>query len=145
MTGPDYVVACVIATEVPPKPTGEFTAPMIPVAIRAVADVIRNRVKDSRFPDTAVEVVLQPKQFSAVCREAYWRAAMAGGWFPGHVASCLKIWEANQPPLAIGALYYYSPVTMVPPHRVPSWVAGLDEVLVPGIHRDYFRFYGHGA
>lgn len=33
---------------------------------RAVASVVMNRVHDKRFPDTACEVVFQPKQFSFI-------------------------------------------------------------------------------
>lgn len=139
--GRDYVVACVIATEVPPQPTGTFTAEMILIGIRAVCAVIRNRVA-AAFAEDAVGVVLAPKQFSAVCREDYWRKAMAGRWFPGHVAKCLHEWQHPAPvPIAVGATYYYSPVSMVPPGRVPDWVAGKTEVLVPGLDRQYFRFY----
>ena len=139
--GQDWIVACVIATEVPPKSTGGFSAVMIPVAIQAVSDVIRNRAASGKFPDTAVEVVLQPKQFSAVCREDYWRKAMAGKWFPAHVAKCLAIWQNPGPPVAPGALYYYSPISMVPPMSAPGWAAKLTEVPAAGLDRTYFRFY----
>lgn len=139
--GRDYVVAVVIATEVPPLATGTFTVAMIPLAIHAVCDVIRNRVASHGFPDDPVSVVLQPKQFSAVCREEYWRHAMAGHWFPNHVAACLTAWQYPEPPIAAGALWYYSPVSMDPPGREAPWVPGKTEVLVPGLDREYFRFY----
>jgi spore germination cell wall hydrolase CwlJ-like protein len=139
--GQDYVVAVTIATEVPPEPTGTFRASMVPIAIQAVADVIRARVRDPRFPNTPVEVVLQPKQFSAVCRQVYWRRAMAGEWFPGHVATCLAIWKADRPPVAPGALWYYSPVSMVPPGREPSWAAEKTAVYVEHLDPYYFRFF----
>ena len=142
MTGQDWIVACVVATEVPPKPTGNFTAPMIPLAIRAVCDVIRNRVGDARFGDNAVSVVLQPKQFSAVCREPYWRDAMAGKWFPHHVQQCLEVWQDNPTGNVVpGAKWYYSPISMVPRWSEPSWVKGLTEVTVEGLDTAYFRFY----
>lgn len=140
--GRDYVVACVVATEVPPVPTGTFTADMIPTAIRAVCDVIRNRVADPRFPKTAVDVVLEPGQFSAVCRQDYWRKAMAGSWFPTHVAGALAAWRELLSPVAPGALWYYSPISMDPPDSAPSWAANRREIVVPGIDPEYFRFFG---
>ena len=140
-TGQDYVVAVVIATEVPPEPTGTFTAEMIPLALHAVCDVIRNRVADPEFPDTAVQVVLQPKQFSAACREDYWIRAMAGLWFPTHVANAFTTWQAHTSPITDGACWYYSPVSMEPAGSQPAWIAGKREVLVPGLDRGYFRFY----
>ena len=143
--GQDFVVAAVVATEVPPQPTDGFSVDMIPTAIRAVCDVIRNRVMDPRFPKTPVEVVLQPGQFSAVCRQAYWRKAMAGTWFPAHVAGCLAAWREPVSGLTGGALWYYSPVSMIPPGSAPSWAAGRLEIIVPGVSGDYFRFYKEAA
>lgn len=141
LEGQDYVVACVIATEVPPVPQGSFTNDMIPLALRCVADVIRNRVASPDFPHTAVEVVLQKNQFSAVCREDYWRRAMAGLWQPRHVDLAMKIWQARQPTVVPEALWYYSPISMVPKDSEPSWLSGKTEVLVPTLSREYFRFY----
>lgn len=141
MSGPDWIVAATIATEIPPRPQGPFTREMIPVAIAAICDVIRNRVHDPRFPDTAVEVVLQPRQFSAVCREDYWRRAMAGLWEPSHMARCLEEWQhPAEHATAPGATHYYSPVSMVPPDREPSWIHGMTEVPV-AVDKSYFRFF----
>jgi spore germination cell wall hydrolase CwlJ-like protein len=139
--GLDYVVAVVVATEVPPESQGAFTAAMIPLALQAVCDVIRNRVAHPTFPDTAVQVVLQPKQFSAVCREDYWIRAMAGRWFPAHVEHALTVWQADAPRVAGEACWYYSPISMMPAGSQPSWIAGKREVLVPGLDAGYFRFY----
>ncbi len=142
--GRDYVVAAVIATEVPPVPIGGFTAEMIPLAIRGVCDVIRNRTRDPRFPNTAVEVVLEPGQFSAVCAKDpknLWRRAMAGTWFPPHVASCLAAWREVLVSVADGATHYYSPVEMHPPMSAPAWAAGMVEIPTPAIHPDYFRWF----
>jgi len=142
VTGRDYVVAAVISTEVPPIPVGDFTIDMIPAALRAVCDVIRNRVASPLFPKTPVEVVLQRGQFSAVCQQDYWRNAMAGVWFPAHVAGALAAWrEPTWPHFDARMCWYYSPVSMVPPYREPTWVSGRTEVLIPGLSRDYFRFY----
>jgi hypothetical protein len=151
--GADFVVACVVATEVPPVPTGAFTADMIEQAIGAVCAVVMNRSKDPRFPQTPVQVVLQKNQFSAVCREDYWIKAMAGLWCPAHVARCLSYWQAAANGAAVQdyfgglkPLWYYSPVSMVPAGSAPSWAATRTETPVidnagPGISRDYFRFY----
>jgi spore germination cell wall hydrolase CwlJ-like protein len=114
---------------------------MVPVALQAVCDVIRNRVANPAFPDTPVQVVLQPKQFSAVCREDYWIRAMAGLWEPAHVAAALSTWQAHGPVVAPGACWYFSPVSMTPPGSQPPWIAGKAEVLVPSIDRAYFRFF----
>jgi cell wall hydrolase len=144
--GRDYIVACVVATEVPPTPTAAFTAEMIPLALRAVCDVIRNRAQDPAFPKTAVEVVLQPNQFSAVCRQDYWRRAMAGTWFPQHVAAALVAWrEVLSPVLPAGVCWYYSPVSMEPVDTAPAWIAGKEEVVVDGLSREYFRFCREAA
>lgn len=138
--GQDYVVAAVIATEVPPQVKPDFPDTQIALAIEAVAEVIRNRVASPKFPNTAVQVVLQKNQFSAVCREDYWIKCLAGLWFPTHLSRCLQLWQqSRQPPLVPGALYYYSPVSMNPPMSKPSWWDDTREVKSP-INPDYFRF-----
>lgn len=145
----EWIVAATIATEVPPtlitKVTPElretiFTREMIKPAIRAVADVMRCRIEDTHFPDTGIAVVLAPRQFSAVCREDYWRRAVAGNWQRKHVEECLSVWRESVVP-RLHALYYYSPISMVPMMREPSWAARLTEVYVDGINRDFFRWY----
>ncbi len=143
----DILVAATIATEVPPVHrrdeilgiTYEFTTEMIPLAIAAVADVIAGRVLNHRFPNDPVAVVLQPKQFSGVGKD-YWIRAISGHWFPQHVGACLDEWH-RQRSYELGALWYYSPVSMIPPMSSPPWVMRLHEVLVPGLSKDYFRFY----
>jgi spore germination cell wall hydrolase CwlJ-like protein len=142
--GTDWIVAAVVGTEVPPEPTGTFTAAMIPIALAAVCDVIANRVASGRFPPNAVEVVLQKNQFSAVCRQDYWQLAMAGVWFPSHLAAALAEWQRPRGLTAPGALYYYSPISMDPPGAKPSWLAGKTEVLVAGLDTNYFRFFTGG-
>lgn len=42
---------------------------------RMVADVVMNRVRDPRFPDTVEEVIFQEKQFTVTQNGAYERAA----------------------------------------------------------------------
>lgn len=131
----DYVVAVTVATEVPPDaPEAEF---------RAVIDVIRNRMADDRFPTDEVEVCLQPRQFSAVCREDYWRLAMAGRWLPSHVAKCYALWRREWTDTTDGATHYFSPIGMSPTGTEPDWAASpeMEEVEVVGVRADYFRFF----
>lgn len=141
----DWIIAATIATEVPPVPRDSFSAGMILQAIECVAEVIRNRVRTPGFPKTAVEVVLQPHQFSAVRlgddAGNYWVHALAGLWQPQHVQRCLQIWQESASPLVPGVLWYYSPISMVPKDSEPHWLAGKEEVLVPGIDREWFRWY----
>jgi hypothetical protein len=147
----DFITACVVATEVPPKGDGIFTDAMVPLSIQAVCEVIRNRVKDFRFPNTAIEVVLQPHQFSAVHLDqdashdwklGIFARTLSGLWHPDHVQRCLAEWQnPTNPSLVGGATFYYSPVSMSPSGRIPDWVSGLTEVVVPQINNLYFRFY----
>jgi hypothetical protein len=159
----DWIVACTIATEVPPSPLQSsgsqemFTSAMILAAQQAVAEVIWNRTMSGGFSKTAVGVVLQPKQFSGTLRglpapkggRDIWADALAGSWFPAHVNECYAAWrrviEMNRTGhdlrLVPGALYYYSPVSMDPPFREPTWAAGLKFVPCEIISADYFRFY----
>jgi hypothetical protein len=126
-----HVVAVVVATEVPPdSPDPEF---------RAVIDVMRNRSKQRAL--SLVEVVLQKNQFSAVCREEYWRRAMSGKWMPAHVERCFNWIQRDWADTTDGADHYYSPITMQPAGAVPSWAAALQEVNVPGVRQAYFRFF----
>lgn len=154
----DWLIAATIATEVPPRPVvrrdiaGEivrFSEDMIAPAVCCVAEVIRNRVADPQFPNTALAVVWygappndgRASAFSAVGSEYWWRA-VEGLWFPEHVEYCLDIWlHPSQTRLADGALYYYSPVSMVPPYREPRWAARLTEIAVPQVDANYFRWF----
>lgn len=139
----DWIVGVVIATEVPPVEMSGFGDGQRRKAMYAVAEVIRNRARSMKL--TPVEVVLQKNQFSAVCREDYWRRAMAGLWCASHVAACVEVWREARDVLGNPrTLWYYSPVSMVPKMSEPSWLAGKYEVIAPGepmLNRDYFRFY----
>jgi len=130
----DYLVAVTVATEVPPDaPIEEF---------KAVIDVIRNRVKAGKWGPLPINVVMAPKQFSAVCREDYWRRAVAGTWFPHHVEKCLALWRSSwAPDTTDGATYYYSPISMIPQWSAPSWAASLTEVQVAGTRPTHFKFF----
>lgn len=157
----DLLVAATIATEVPPRPSAAFPLSMIELATRAVAEVILNRVARPRlFAATAVEVILAPKQFSAVLRGLsvhavghgdVWPRAVAGTWYPDHVARCYYAWrrardarlpEAGSVPLLPPTTcWYYSPISMRPPGASPRWAADLYPVTVPGLAQEYFRFF----
>lgn len=141
----EWIVAATIATEVPPYPHGAFTAEMIPVSLRAVAEVIRNRASSPHFPDTAVEVVLQPRQFSAVCRDAYWTQAIAGKWCDTHVDNALDAWRyaVGEPAydIAQGATHYFSPCSMKPVGSVPAWIQNMTEINIPSIDTTFFRWF----
>lgn len=158
----DWIVAATIATEVPPSPVQSsaskemFTSAMILAAQQAVAEVIANRLAHPNFPKSASGVVLQPKQFSGTLRglqagkgRDIWADAVAGLWFPAHVQECYQAWQrvlearrtSHDTALVTGALYYYSPVSMAPPFRVPTWVSGLQSVPCERISSDYFRWY----
>jgi cell wall hydrolase len=146
----DLIVAATIATEVPPRavPAANFTDAMVPIALRAVAEVIRNRARRGTFGGPLpVDVVLAPKQFSAVCREDYWREAIAGRWVPMHLVRALDAWRGlrNQPvgPDVLGpdATHYYSPVSMIPQWSAPAWAARMTEIVVPQIDPKSFRWY----
>jgi len=126
-----HIVAVVVATEVPPdSPDAEF---------RGVIDVMRNRAKSRGL--SLVEVVLQKNQFSAVCREDYWRKAMAGKWMPAHVERCYSWIRRDWPDSTQGAEFYYSPISMVPVNSAPAWAAKMKEVEVVGVRQSYFRFF----
>lgn len=116
--------------------------------------MVANRRASPQFPKTALGVVLQPKQFSGVLRGVtlgqvghrdFWVEAVLGEWFPEHVSRCLHEWRrvqrSEEGRVVPGALYYYSPVSMNPPHRVPTWAASLQPVALAGVEQDYFRFF----
>lgn len=133
--GKDYIVACVVATEVPPNaPEEEF---------KAVIDVMRNRAASDEFgtEHDLVQVVLQRNQFSAVCRAQYWRDAMSGKWLKWHVAKCFDLIRQQWDDTTDGATHYYSPISMEPKDSVPSWAGSMTRCEVEGVRDEYFRFY----
>lgn len=128
-----YIVGVVVATEVPPDaPIEEF---------KAVIDVMRNRAKRSNNIGDLVSVVLAKNQFSAVCREDYWRKAMAGKWLPQHVDKCVELVKQSWEDTTDGATYYYSPVSMIPKWSAPAWAERFIEKEVKGVRKEFFRFY----
>lgn len=155
----EWLVAATIATEVPPVPTRSpysrdgWPAEAIPLAIRAVAEVIAERVTRDGFPDAPLGVVLQVKQFSGVLRGVtlrqvghrdIWLDAVTGSWFPGHVGRCLAEWRRlarSAERIAGGATHYYSPVSMLPPGSTPRWAVDMEPVAVIGVPADWFSFF----
>ena len=131
-----YDVAVVVATEVPPysdTPIEEY---------KAVIDIVRNRVKHPKYPDTLLQVVWQKNQFSAVFREPYWLKATEGKWFAHHVEKCMALLQSEWPDTTDGATMYYSPISMKPVNSKPQWdFTNLEEVDVDGVRKDHFRFY----
>lgn len=121
-----------------------------------VANVIRNRVRNRRWPDTYRGVIRQPRQFSAfnatrdLDNDAAFDATMqtyAGdreGWHGNDYDRALEFaawfidtewWEM---PLSHATFHYWSPVGM-PDHGRPPWdFSQLRCFAAPGV--DPFRF-----
>ena len=148
----EWLVACTIATEVPPRAKGDWTDDMVGPAIRAVCEVVQNRADSAGFPDTPLGVVLAIKQFSGVLRgltlgqvghRDIWLDAVQSNWYPDHVARCLTIWRKRKelPMTVDGATHYYSPVSMIPKGKVPSWAIEMHEVSLPGVDPHFFRWF----
>ncbi len=144
----DWLVAVMMATEVPSAPQGSFTAAMIPLALRGVAEVVRNRARRGTFGGPLpVDVVMAKNQFSAVCREQYWRDALAGRWGGRQIERALATWKSLETTLVgpdvVGpdVTHYYSPISMIPKWSAPSWAAAMTEIVVPQINPQYFRWY----
>jgi len=70
----------------------------------AVAAVILNRVKDSRFPNTISGVIFQPGAFTAVEDGQYYLTPNSTAY--NAVDSALKGWDPSG-----GAIYYFNPAT----------------------------------
>jgi hypothetical protein len=122
----------------------------------AVAAVIRNRIDSRRFPSTAGEVVLQPKQFSAFnpftpaeptfatwerviysmsdARRAQVKDAIpCAAW-----VLSLPVWRL---PFAPTVCHYYSPVSMIPKWSEPKWAKQAKRLFTPsGIDPKRFVF-----
>ena len=72
------------------------------------------------------------------------RAVLArrpGRWFPAHVERCYRLLQQDWTDTTGGATHYYSPIGMVPRGAVPSWAGAMVEVDVPGVRKNYFRFF----
>lgn len=76
----------------------------------AVASVVLNRVKDSRFPNTVAGVIYQPGAFSPVQNGQLYQTPNATAYKA--VDNALKGWDASG-----GALYFFNPNT-----ATSSWI-----------------------
>ena len=132
--GQNYIVAVTIASEVGPQGTEAER--------RAVASVIHNRA--TRRNATFLKIVMEPRQFSGVGHD-YWLRYLAGTSMEAVVKQCYESWEwvlENGPVLPETVRWYYSPISMDPPFRVPHWARNLTYYPVPSVHEDRFKFYG---
>jgi uncharacterized protein YraI len=83
----------------------------------AVAAVVLNRVRSSRFPSTITAVAHQPYQFS--CYNANLRASLYYGAIPQSCWDAARAAVAGSDP-SLGATYYFNPYLVR-----PSWAASL--------------------
>ncbi|WEG14979.1 spore cortex-lytic enzyme [Pullulanibacillus sp. KACC 23026] len=88
----------------------------------AVAAVILNRVKSSKFPDTVSGVIFQPGAFTAVQDGQIWLT-------PNDTARKAVLDAINGWDPSLGALYYFNPDT-----ATSSWIWGRPQILKIGKH-----------
>ena len=116
--------------------------------LNAVGCVIRNRMADPRWPDTAKGVCLQPKQFS--CWNPGGDAnharlmAQAERMVTGlpvtdpRLAECLFLADGLLSGVLIdrtkGSTNYWAPLAMIPAGRIPDWAKGKRPVTI-GDHK----------
>ena len=121
-----------------------------------VAWVIRNRV-DLKFlgDSTYHEVVTSRNQFSAYNRGYKFRYTYLVKSFKNlkkdslgrealRISYNVINADSSDRPFSINTLYFYSPISMIPPGRVPYWVRGKREVTPKDLDRWRFRFYDTG-
>lgn len=97
----------------------------------AVACVIRNRVNDSRWPDTYKEVIIQPKQFSCFLPDFYrpeiFKREWSKIWWRECKIAAWGIYHNYIRDITQGANHYYS-IDIDPPYwaegRYPIWRNG---------------------
>ena len=101
--------------------------------MEAVAHVIKNRTTDSRWPDTASAVALQPAQFSA------WNAASRGGnslpqritpndsAYKEAAAAVDRVFNGESADPTNGAVYYYAPQGMKDGNAPAWWTSAVNE------------------
>ena len=90
----------------------------------AVASVILNRVRDSRFPNTVSQVIYQPGAFTPVQNGQLYQAPNAAAY--NAVDNALKGWDASG-----GAIYFFNPDT-----ATSSWI--WSRQIVKRIGKHYF-------
>ena len=107
----------------------------------AVACVVRNRVLDSRWPDTYKDVLLQPFQFSCFL-PAFLRPDIFERRYNDPVwreckASAFVVYHNWYQDVTNGANHYYSMIALDEP---PSWAEGEHPVFSMGGH-SFFKLY----
>jgi spore germination cell wall hydrolase CwlJ-like protein len=111
--------------------------------------VLRNRVAHEGFPDSFKGVALQPYQFSAFNHLGESELEDLYDYHMEHASDRMKMYEMvaseildagrGRSPFSNKVLYYYSPRSMVPAGKRPSWNWSiLKPVAVQGI--DPWRF-----
>ncbi len=130
------------------------------ISKEAVGDVLKNRVENSRYPNTYKEVAEQKTttksgvivyQFSSVNPndKSNWRYSDPSSInsqpertaFANSVSAAIKVFYAGSG-ITNGALLYYSPKSMVPKYSTPSWNFNiLQETTPSGVLTDSFKFY----
>ena len=125
---------------------------------QAVAHVIMNRVDDStrewRHLNTVVDVISQPWAFTGFhLQEPQYILAINylnnrtgdNQLYENLINLVLPIYNrtnTGMEDMTGGSLLFYSPRSMVPAGSTPNWNFGLlEEVIVPGIPSDSFRFF----
>lgn len=128
--------------------------------------VMRNRVESPRFPDTYRDMLMQPRQFSALNRwcsdrnqikgqlqpDEIWRLLFASRdaverekLFPLALACAKEVLAAPRwrAPFDPEVLHYYSPQSMIPKGAVPAWAkAAAWQFTPPGVNPQRFVFLG---
>ena len=89
----------------------------------AVAAVVLNRVKDSRFPNTIKEVILAQNQFTAVADGQFYMTPNESSY-----KAAQRALSGEDP--SRGALFFYNPKTA----RNVSWFKSLKELRTIGSH-----------
>lgn len=90
-------------------------------AQRGVMWVIRNRSRDKRWPNTAAQVILQPKQFSSFNENDPNTAKFPMPLDPSWLRVCAVVDEPGEDPTA-GANHYHSAMPLLPAWAEPSKV-----------------------
>ena len=103
----------------------------------AVAEVIRNRAADPRWPNSITAVCVQPWQFSAFNvgdpNERKWPDPHSDSWKSSVAAMDMALSEDGGSQFAKGANHYFRAL----PGVHPAWAEGKEPVVVLGHHRFY--------
>lgn len=113
------------------------------------ATVIRRRVESRVYPNSYPEVITQPYQFSHFNKylhihhdEMLFAEVLKDLRKDISAATECAAWVIDAPewrlPFSPRVLHYFSPVSMVPPGRIPSWAHGMRQFTPAGV--DPYRF-----